>query len=537
MLRFFWIRVMSVVILAAPVLSTLIEPALAVTEGVVCSAITDTPSVPDIVVGQFLTPTVCFVGPTTAVATASVDLPIIVYLNSNNLTPTVLNTFIIQYHSSVTNVTVGGASFASGTQIVVTTAENFSRVVTYTFGGNNLTFTITKAAGTDTLGAFTVAAVPNTAPSITSNGGGATATINVAENQTGVTTVTASDPETDTVTFSITGGADSGKFSITSGGVLTFQAAPDFETPASNASSNAYVVEVTAADDGAGTLTDTQTITVTVTDVQAAQTISFINPGTQTFVSGGTVALTATGGGSGNAITLASTTTGICTVAGSTVTIVSAGTCSITADQVAGNDFAAAPQVTQSFTIGQGANTISFTGPANTALTSSPVTIAATSSSGLAVTFASTTASSGLTVSFASTTAPVCTVSGSTATFVSVGTCTITASQAGNANFVSAADVVRGFSISGDRVVTKSKAVIANTVSRRAGRILGGTPALSSRLGGGGSFGSSATGFGPLGLSGSGTLDNSKMCDWSISLRQVFGAGNASNQAHTPRAW
>ncbi len=97
-----------------------------------------------------------------------------------------------------------------------------------------------------------------TPPTITSNGGGATAAISVAENQTSVTTVAATDPE-QVPTFSISGGADQASFSIVSDtGVLTFQSAPDREVKSS------YVVEVTASD---GSLTDTQTITVTVTDV------------------------------------------------------------------------------------------------------------------------------------------------------------------------------------------------------------------------------------------------------------------------------
>ena len=52
------------------------------------------------------------------------------------------------------------------------------------------------------------------------------------------------------------------------------------------------------------------------------------------------------------------------------------------------------------------------------------------------------TASSGLVVSFASTTAPVCTVTGvGQVTIVAAGACTIIASQAGNTNFLAAADV------------------------------------------------------------------------------------------------
>ncbi|MGN6757043.1 MAG: hypothetical protein ACTHMJ_11720 [Thermomicrobiales bacterium] len=47
----------------------------------------------------------------------------------------------------------------------------------------------------------------------------------------------------------------------------------------------------------------------------------------------------------------------------------------------------------------------------------------------------SATATSGLTVSFSSLTTPVCTVSGTTVTVVSAGSCTIRASQADNSNY------------------------------------------------------------------------------------------------------
>ena len=108
----------------------------------------------------------------------------------------------------------------------------------------------------------------NEAPVITSNGGGATAAINAAENQTAVTTVTATDDDlpAQTVRFSITGGADEARFSITSGGVLTFVAAPNFEIPTDVGDDNVYDVQVTATDNGTGNLTDVQIIAVTVTD-------------------------------------------------------------------------------------------------------------------------------------------------------------------------------------------------------------------------------------------------------------------------------
>jgi hypothetical protein len=56
------------------------------------------------------------------------------------------------------------------------------------------------------------------------------------------------------------------------------------------------------------------------------------------------------------------------------------------------------------------------------------------------------TASSGLTVSYASSTTSVCTVSGSTTSFVAPGTCTITATQSGNATYA-AASVSQSFTV------------------------------------------------------------------------------------------
>src|SRR5439155_10460255 len=70
------------------------------------------------------------------------------------------------------------------------------------------------------------------------------------------------------VSFRISGGADAAKFSITSAGVLTFTAAPDFENPADAGGDNVYNVIVTATDSGFPALSSTQSITVTVTPVE-----------------------------------------------------------------------------------------------------------------------------------------------------------------------------------------------------------------------------------------------------------------------------
>ena len=101
---------------------------------------------------------------------------------------------------------------------------------------------------------------------ITSNGAGATAAVNVAENATAVTTVTATDLDAGaTLTYSIVGGADAAKFTIDANtGALSFVSAPDVESPTDAGGNNVYDVTVQVSD---GTLTDTQAIAVTVTDV------------------------------------------------------------------------------------------------------------------------------------------------------------------------------------------------------------------------------------------------------------------------------
>ncbi len=118
----------------------------------------------------------------------------------------------------------------------------------------------------------------NDAPVITSNGGGDSATISVAENTNGnLTTVVASDedalPSKDVLTYSISGGDDQSFFSISpSSGELSFVSSPNFEAKSDKNGDNAYVVEVTVSDGQGGT--DVQTITVNVTDANDAPEIT-----------------------------------------------------------------------------------------------------------------------------------------------------------------------------------------------------------------------------------------------------------------------
>jgi Ca2+-binding RTX toxin-like protein len=132
----------------------------------------------------------------------------------------------------------------------------------------------------------------NEKPAITSNGGGATAAVSVAENTRAVTTIAVADPDAgDTRTFTLSG-ADASKFSISAAGVLTFKAAPDFEAPADTGANNVYNLTVTAKD--GGNLIDTQALAVTVTNVNEKPEIvsSGIGPNGTRAVAENTTAVT-----------------------------------------------------------------------------------------------------------------------------------------------------------------------------------------------------------------------------------------------------
>ncbi|WP_222872435.1 hypothetical protein [Hankyongella ginsenosidimutans] len=103
----------------------------------------------------------------------------------------------------------------------------------------------------------------NTAPVITSNGGGESAAINVVENVTAVTTVVTNEARP---TYSITGGVDAARFSIDAAtGALAFLSAPNFEASGDLDRDNVYQVVVRATD--ASGLFDEQALSVTVLDL------------------------------------------------------------------------------------------------------------------------------------------------------------------------------------------------------------------------------------------------------------------------------
>ena len=120
-------------------------------------------------------------------------------------------------------------------------------------------------------------------------------------------------------------------------------------------------------------------------------TISFTSAAPANATVGGatySVAATAT---SGLTVSFTTGAPSVCTVTGSTVSFIGAGSCIINANQPCGAGVNPAPQVQQSFSVGQGTQAITFTSvaPVSAVVGGASYTVGATSTSGLAVSFTS----------------------------------------------------------------------------------------------------------------------------------------------------
>jgi hypothetical protein len=174
-----------------------------------------------------------------------------------------------------------------------------------------------------------------------------------------------------------------------------------------------------------------------------SQTIDFRSPQDVPF--GRPVTLTATAS-SGLPVSYRTDIPGVCTVSGRIVTTRAAGVCAITASQVGDDRYAPARDEARSFRVERATQIITFTPPDGMSL-GQPVTLSAS-------------ATSGLDVSYRTDTPAVCTVSGSTVSPATAGTCTITAFQPGNDNYAPAPDLSRSFPIRGT-IVRKTPQAIA----------------------------------------------------------------------------
>ena len=180
------------------------------------------------------------------------------------------------------------------------------------------------------------------------------------------------------------------------------------------------ITAVKAGDDSFAVVTDTVELNV----FKAAQTINFDAPATKTY-GDDTFAVTATSS-AGLSVGLSSTTPEICQVtAEGDVTVSAAGSCQLSAEQSGDAHYAAASAVTKVITVNpadQSLLTLSAT-PSNLAFNDTS-TLAASGGNGTgAVTYAVTEG------------AEQCSLNGTTITATGVGTCTITATKAADANY------------------------------------------------------------------------------------------------------
>lgn len=184
------------------------------------------------------------------------------------------------------------------------------------------------------------------------------------------------------------------------------------------------------------------------------QIITFPQPATPvTYAPGLQIAVTATGGGSGNAVVFSvdPASTAAASVSGSTLSVTTAGTLIIDANQaggdVNGTKYADAAQVQRTVIVNKAAQTLQFAPP------TSPVIMAPN----LTVSLASTPGASGSPVVFtvdASSTGAG-TISGNILTPTGVGTIVIDANQEADANYLAAAQVQQSIVVNqGSQTIT-----------------------------------------------------------------------------------
>ena len=292
------------------------------------------------------------------------------------------------------------------------TVAGLTNGTAYTF-----TVTATNSAGTGAPSAASNSVTPKAAQTITFNNPG-------TQNFGTTPTLTATASSGLAVTFT---SATTGVCTITSGGALTFISAGSCTINADQGGNGAYspATTVTQTFAVAAVVPGSPTIgTATAGDTQAS--VSFTAPA---FTGGASITqYIATSSPGGLAGTCASSP---CTVTG--LTNGTAYTFTVTATNSAGTG---APSAASNSVTPKAAQTITFNNPGAQNFGTTPTLTA--------------TASSGLAVSFTSSTTAVCTITSSgTLTFLTGGTCTINANQAGNGAYSAAPQVSQSFAVNG----------------------------------------------------------------------------------------
>ena len=358
---------------------------------------------------------------------------------------------VIQYNQS------GNSNYLAATQVTETLSIG-QEVPTFTWAGVSkiygdifsLTAPTPSTPGTFTYSSATtsVVTITSSTATITSNGtsiitatftpndttnfvSGGTITMTISADRAAITvTPTAGQSKVygennPTITYSVTSGALVGSDVLN--GALTYTG--------SNVGS--YPISI-------GTLANSKYI-ITLTSVnfsitkatQAAVTLSSLSSAFSS--SNKTVSLTGSGGtGTGSylyALDSSNTTVG-CSVTGSTLTYVTAGTCVVAVKRTSDINYLERTDAV-SFSVGLASQSITFNSLSAKSYSSDTFTVSATSSASLTVVFTSGSPS-------------ICTTSGdsgSTITVLNIGTCIINANQIGDSNIAAASQVSQNFTV------------------------------------------------------------------------------------------
>jgi autotransporter-associated beta strand protein len=308
-------------------------------------------------------------------------------------------------------------------------------------------------AGTGTIaGAVVIANGGTIAPG--NNGIGSLIINNNLVLAAGSTTSTEVSKSTASDTIRVTGNITfNGTLAITNANAAAFATGDSYKLFKATTYNGSFG-SITPATPGTGQVWDTTALRTTGTiKVKGTQTITFGAITDKTF---GDAAFSLSGtASSGLTLTYTSSDPLVASVSGNTVTIIGAGSVSITATQPGDGSYLAANSISQSFLVNKASQTISFSDLPSKKVGDAPFSFTATSSSGLPVSYTSSNTS-------------VATVSGSTLTIVGTGTTSITASQAGNNNYQAASDVVKPLNVTSTRVVSltdKDVSIAPNPVS------------------------------------------------------------------------
>jgi outer membrane protein OmpA-like peptidoglycan-associated protein len=185
----------------------------------------------------------------------------------------------------------------------------------------------------------------------------------------------------------------------------------------------AYIRAVTTRTNAAGT-SSPQVSSLVGPMTRSAQAISFTGPSSQTFST--TPLVIAASSNRGLTVAFASTTPTICSVAGTSVTMLGAGTCTIQADQPGDSMYLAASAVTQSFSISRAAQTIAITTPTQAVAVGSTINLASSAPGTGAISYSVTSGGT------------YCSVVGNVLTSLGAGDCTVTSTIAQDAAYLTA---------------------------------------------------------------------------------------------------